>query len=231
MVLRIEAVDSPRNHFHAMVVSDLDGTLLRRDHTVSPTDLQTLVALGNEQVLRVIATGRSLYSARQVLPDAFPIEYLIFSSGAGVLDWRAKTLVQKHTLSANEVERAVSALKALSADFMIHRPVPDNHYFVYYHSGRENPDFAKRCEIYRDFAVPADYSDPFFGEACEVLAVEPPDANADGGSTESPAQSPGMPADGSPPGGLRDPRLHTRLAGAFATTYRDGAQSRRSRSL
>jgi hydroxymethylpyrimidine pyrophosphatase-like HAD family hydrolase len=181
MELRTEAAGSPRNHFHAMVVSDLDGTLLRRDHSVSPTDLQTLVALGNEPVLRVIATGRSLYSARKVLPDEFPIEYLIFSSGAGVLDWRAKTLVRKHTLSANEVERAVSALKALSADFMIHRPVPDNHCFVYYHSGRENPDFARRCDIYRDFAVPAGYSDPFFGEACEVLAVEPPDMNSGGG--------------------------------------------------
>jgi hydroxymethylpyrimidine pyrophosphatase-like HAD family hydrolase len=206
------AMDSPRDRFRGLVVSDLDGTLLRRDHSVSPTDLETLVVLGSEPVLRVIATGRSLYSARNVLPDSFPIDYLIFSSGAGILDWRAKSLVQKHTLSANEVARAVSALKDLSADFMIHRPVPDNHYFVYYHSGRENPDFARRCDIYRDFAVPADYRDSFSGEACEVLAVEPPDADAAESLAASATELSGTSSGGLPGGGRRDRGLHTRLA-------------------
>ena len=146
---RAEAAGYTRGRFRGMVVSDLDGTLLRRDHSVSAEDLETLVDLGKEPVLRAVATGRSLYSARTVLPDGFPIEYLIFSSGAGIMDWRTKSLVWKDTLAADEVARAVSVLKELSADFMVHRPVPDNHFFVYYHSGRDNPDFAKRCEIYR----------------------------------------------------------------------------------
>jgi hydroxymethylpyrimidine pyrophosphatase-like HAD family hydrolase len=166
---------SARGRFLGMVVSDLDGTLLKRDQTASPEDLATLAALGNEPVIRVIATGRSLYSARKVLHEGFPIDYLIFSSGAGIMDWRSGALVKTHTLSAPEVARAASTLKAHSADFMIHRPIPDNHYFVSYHSGRVNFDFARRCEIYRDFATHAGYGDAFFGEACEVLAVEPPD--------------------------------------------------------
>jgi hydroxymethylpyrimidine pyrophosphatase-like HAD family hydrolase len=171
---RAEAAGNPPGRFRGMVVSDLDGTLLRRDHSVSAADLETLVGLGKEPFLRAVATGRSLYSARKVLPDEFPIEYLIFSSGAGIMDWRTKSLVRKDTLAPDEVARAMSALKELSADFMVHRPVPDNHYFVSYHSGRENPDFVKRCEIYREFWESADYGDPFRGEACEVLAVVPP---------------------------------------------------------
>src|SRR5690606_26127535 len=65
---------------------------------------------------------------------------------------------------------------------------PDNHHFTWYASGRANPDFRKRCEIYRDFARPGevprrarDETAPRCArdsEACQLLAIDPEDRNA-----------------------------------------------------
>lgn len=156
-----------------LVVTDLDGTLLQTQRKVSDTDLNTLEMLKNIKIKRVIATGRSLFSAQKVLHVGFPIDYLVFSSGAGVIEWPTKRLINKHALGRKEVKTTVDALMDLCMDFMIHRPIPLNHHFVYYSTGRQNPDFFKRCEIYGNFAVREDFSAYRFSEACQVLAVAP----------------------------------------------------------
>jgi hypothetical protein len=170
-----------------MVVTDLDGTLLHRDQKVSPIDLATLVSLPEGGVLRVIATGRSLYSARKVLPEAFPVDYVVFSSGAGIMDWRSGVLVKKEDMAQDKASEAVEKLKSRRFDFMVHRPVPQNHYFVYFETGRENPDFQRRLAIYREFSCRLEYSAPFREEVCQIVVVEPPgDSPAPAGSVEPP---------------------------------------------
>ena len=57
-----------------MVVTDLDGTLLQTDHTISPEDTETLIELGCLDVCRVAATGRNLFKVRQVLTPETPFE-------------------------------------------------------------------------------------------------------------------------------------------------------------
>jgi len=113
-----------------MVVTDLDGTLFQRDHKMSPRNLRTLVELGRRGTLRVIATGRNLFSARKVLPPDFPVDFVLFSSGAGVMDWPAQRLIRSVSMSAEEVARAFRALATRRLDFMVQRPIPDNHYFL-----------------------------------------------------------------------------------------------------
>ena len=158
---------------HGLVVTDLDGTLLQTQRKVSDTDLTTLELLKTRKIIRVIATGRSLFSAREVLHEGFPIDYLVFSSGAGVVEWPTMRLLNKHALGRRDVKTTVDALMDLRMDFMIHMPIPLNHHFVYYSTGMQNPDFFKRFEIYRDFAVMEDFSAYRFSEACQVLAVAP----------------------------------------------------------
>jgi Cof subfamily protein (haloacid dehalogenase superfamily) len=156
-----------------IVVTDLDGTLLQTQSKVSDTDLNTLELLKTHKIKRVIATGRSLFSTRKVLHEGFPIDYLVFSSGAGIIEWPTKKLLNKHALDSEEVKTTVDVLMDLRMDFMIHRPIPLNHHFVYYSTGKQNPDFFRRCEIYRDFAVREDFSAYRFSDACQVLAVVP----------------------------------------------------------
>ena len=158
-----------------MVVTDLDGTLFQSERKASLRNLQTLAELGRRGHLRVIATGRNLYSARKALRADFPVDYLLFSSGAGVMDWPAQRLLRSVSLSAREVARAFAALSARNLDFMVHRPIPDNHFFHYYPAGGPNPDFEARKSVYAPFASPGDRSAPPPGEASQLLAVEPPD--------------------------------------------------------
>ena len=88
-----------------MVVSDLDGTLRRSDGTFGSEDLTALRRAGDAGVVRVCATGRTLYSCRQALSPEFPIDYLVFSSGAGIVDWRAQTMLRTIHLEPNQISR------------------------------------------------------------------------------------------------------------------------------
>jgi HAD superfamily hydrolase (TIGR01484 family) len=157
-----------------IVVSDLDGTLLHAGSSVSRTDLDTLRVLGEKGIIRTIATGRSLYSARPVLPDDFPLDYLIFSSGAGIVDWKHKHLLHESSLTPAEVENAVEVLLEHAGDYMVHERIPDNHFFTYHRSRTDNPDFDRRWEIYREFATKADFNGRYRA-ACQIVAIEPPE--------------------------------------------------------
>lgn len=157
-----------------MVVTDLDGTLYQKDRRASPRNLRTLQELGGAGVVRAVATGRNLYSARQALPPGFPVDYLLFSSGAGVMDWAEQRLLRSSSLSAAEAARVLAVLAGRGLDFMLHRPIPDNHFFWYYGSGRDNPDFEARKGIYARFCSPGDPSSRP-AEACQFVVVEPPD--------------------------------------------------------
>jgi len=156
-----------------MVVTDLDGTLLHTGGTINRSDRITLEKLGNNHILRVIATGRSLFSARRALEDDLPIDYLIFSSGAGITEWHSKNIIEKHNMTKAEVELAAVLLLQRGIDFMIHEPIPNNHSFTYYGNGKDNPDFIRRIDYYREFAIEGNTASPAFKEACQLVAIEP----------------------------------------------------------
>jgi len=158
-----------------MVVTDLDGTLLNPQHQISDNDLQSLKLLGENKICRVVATGRSVYSADKVLPCDFPIDYLIFSSGAGIINWNSKGIIHTQSLKPGDVAIIANLLISMNIDFMIHNPIPDNHFFNYYRTENENPDFIRRIKRYEKFAQPFNSdSDPKnFGHACQFLAIIP----------------------------------------------------------
>ena len=156
-----------------MVITDLDGTLLTPDSKVSEQDIQTLVRLKQRNVLRVIATGRSPFSFKKVLSDDFPIDYLIFSSGAGLLNWHTREILFSYEMDEDEVRSASELLMDMELDFMIQDPIPDNHKFKYVQFNRRNSDFNRRIELYRDFADPLDENPSPYRKACQVVAIVP----------------------------------------------------------
>ncbi len=155
-----------------MAVTDLDGTLLRSDRSVSKRDYETLVELGRRGVTRVIATGRSPFSLRKVLPPSFPVDYVIFSSGCGIFDWPERRLLRAYHLSGAEVTKLSRKLIAAGADFMVHDPIPENHRFSFHGEGRGNPDFHRRIRLYRRWAAPLEES-PGMEKSCQIVAVFP----------------------------------------------------------
>jgi len=134
-----------------MVISDLDGTLLNSDNKVSESDYAMLKQLGDSHIIRVLATGRSIFSANKVLETDFPADFLIFSNGAGVMDWKTKQLILNYQLPAVKVEKIAKLLIQHKVDFMIQHLIPLNHHYFYHYSGGENPDFFSRNRIYQKY--------------------------------------------------------------------------------
>ena len=162
-----------------LFIMDLDGTLLRSDRTFGGPDLKALKMLGDHNVVRAIATGRSLASFNTVIVANLPVDYILFSTGAGVVQYPGGEIIRKIHLEPTEVSRACDVLNAFDLDYMVHRTIPDNHMFAYMRTNDGNTDFERRIELYRQFAIQlADAADDF-GPATQLLAVVPPgDAGA-----------------------------------------------------
>ena len=155
-----------------MLVTDLDGTLLDSQGRLPRSERRTLEALGETGVVRAVATGRNLHSARRVMAPDFPVDYLVFASGAGIMDWRAQRLLAGFHMRTEHVAAALHCLRALQLDFMLHHAVPDNHHFHWFSHGRENPDFVRRRSRYADFGLPWESGCERGRQVSQLLAIE-----------------------------------------------------------
>lgn len=166
---------SPLMNSVKMIVTDLDGTLLRSDQTVADQDYQTLFELGEKGIIRVIATGRSPFSFSRVIPPDFPIDYLVFSSGTGVMDFKTKRVQTSLSIDRETVHRIALILHREGVSFKVLEPVPNNHQYVYFENGNSHPDFYRRMDYYRGYETPISFEPPNFGEASQFLIILPPD--------------------------------------------------------
>ena len=155
--------------FSKIVATDVDGTLFRSDRTVSETDLKTLRYLQDRGICTVLATGRSIWSFTNLAGSDFPVDYLVFSCGAGVMDWHTKKVIYKTGIDAAGILRIKAYLDNLGADYCIHDSIPENHCFFPYRSGKVNPDFERRVSTYLPFEKKTDD----ITVATQVLAIFP----------------------------------------------------------
>ena len=160
-----------------LFVTDLDGTLLRSDRTFAAADLAALRRLGECGVVRVVATGRSLFSFDKVRTPDLPLDYLVFSTGAGLAELPSGRIVRAQSLDPADVRRACEILRAMGLDFMVQRPIPDTHAFGFHASGRPNPDFERRIALYAQSAFPLDGDPGAFGPATQLVAIVPPEGS------------------------------------------------------
>lgn len=139
-----------------MVVTDLDGTLLNNDKNISDTDLRTLRELGGDGIVRVIATGRTLHSFFTADLKDLPIDYLIFTNGAGIVDYLTNKMIKRWSLSEQDTEFLVTSLIKDAVDFLVLEPAPDNHICKYYRNNGGNQELDRRLKIFSSFSSPLD---------------------------------------------------------------------------
>lgn len=162
-----------------MFITDFDGTLLTDDRRIRGRDLDTLAGLRAAGVTTVIATGRSLYSFRRALKHMglgtkdLPLDYLIFSTGAGVMAWPGDQLIRSCSIPRDGVLEIAACFDRLGYDYMIHKAIPDTSYFLFKFRSGDNPDFVRRLAMYSSFGTPLGMEDTMYGQATEVLAIVP----------------------------------------------------------
>ena len=161
-----------------LVVTDLDGTLLDSASRLSDANRRTLETLGRNGVVRAVATGRSLYSARLVMREDFPVDYLAFSSGAGIVSWNDGRLLRSRAMDPALVDRLVARLRGIDVDFMVQHAAPDSHRFHFVRSSRRNADFERRVERYRRFAKPWRHGAVREIAVSQFVVIEPPEADS-----------------------------------------------------
>jgi len=149
---------------------DLDKTLLDNEHRLSQINRKALEAMGKKGIIRVIATGRSLFSFEKLCDKDLDVDYLIFSTGAGIINFKTKkTLMEKH-LSEIKTKKAAELLISARVNFMIHEPIPDNHNFIYWKCNVNVPDFERRLELYKGQARELKYHNKI-GKSSQLVAI------------------------------------------------------------
>ena len=163
-----------------LFITDFDGTLLCSDGTLAQENLDALETLTRRGIKTAVATGRSLYSFINSPGVDLPVDYIIFTTGAGVVTQQGHELLYRVNITAESVAQTLDFLHKSALDFMLHHPVPENHKYVYRCVNRDNSDFESRIERYREFgqalgSIPQNG----FGEASQFLAVVPHDKSDD----------------------------------------------------
>lgn len=162
---------------------DLDGTALNAQSQLSAHTHSLLAQRGKEGLLRIAITGRSLQTARLVLGDHAPIDYLIFSSGAGIARWDDHALLHAFHMPPASASSIASILTTRNLGFTAHLPIPHNHRFLYRRGGqRMGADFEARLEKYADMATELPHTRYEFpdGLAQFVVTLKPDLAYFDG---------------------------------------------------
>ncbi|MDT2047184.1 Cof-type HAD-IIB family hydrolase [Priestia flexa] len=111
---------------YKMIVLDLDDTLLRDDHTISPRTKQALMDAQEAGVKVVLASGRPTYGMVHIAEELRLADYgsfILSFNGAKIIDWRTKEELFSSTLPPETVHQ----LDALSKqeNVLIHTYVGD----------------------------------------------------------------------------------------------------------
>lgn len=156
-----------------LVATDLDGTFLRNDKSISAENLEMLQFLGEKGILRVIATGRNLRKTWDVIPPETPFDYVVFSSGAGVYDHQRNTLLYHQNISKEIVQKLSDYLVENDLNFHLFKPVPENHNCWFHRGSVYCAEFENYFNYLKSHAEPLPKEKPIGSEACQFLVVFP----------------------------------------------------------
>ncbi|MEN6456975.1 MAG: HAD-IIB family hydrolase [Prolixibacteraceae bacterium] len=154
-----------------LVATDLDGTLLRSDKSISEADLAMLKRLGEKQIFRVVATGRNFRKVKEVIPDYVPFDYVAFSSGAGIYDFRNRKLLYSRNISKEIVNRLSEWLINKGFSFFLFQEVPFNSHCWYYRGKNSCEEFDRYFDSHSDMTESLPESGRVSTGACQFLVI------------------------------------------------------------
>lgn len=153
-----------------LFVTDLDGTILPKGGEIHPDDWRAFAALKAAGHHTAIATGRLYHAAWKVIPADFPADYVVFSMGNGVADWRNREIVSLRSISRDRVRRVVELFRRHRINFIIF-PNPPYSERIFYRRFTAHPDFETLTDRYLDTRTVFEDMDQLPGEAGQVLAM------------------------------------------------------------
>ncbi len=143
-----------------LFATDMDGTLLLPGQDFNHRDMLALDSLGKMNILRVIASGRSPFSFYRMMGERIlPVDYLVLSSGAAILDYRTGESLRTSSMAATQTSNAVRQLTDYGYDFCLQGTDPESHVFTYNYVSECNPDMESRIALYAGHCRPLEDGD------------------------------------------------------------------------
>lgn len=158
-----------------LVATDLDGTFLRNDRTISPKNLETLNRLGERGILRVAATGRNLRKVMEVISNDIPFDYIIYSSGAGIYNWQEKKHVFQQNIEAGPASLLSDYFRKKNLNFSVFAPAPENHRLWFHKGGEECEEFNRFFSFHDSWSEALPLNGSFKSGLCQFLLIIPED--------------------------------------------------------
>lgn len=81
-----------KNKSHTVIATDLDGTLLCSDTTISKENLDAIKRLGKKGIKFAVLTGRTFYEIPAELRSCNDIDYFVYSNGASIENSKNETV-------------------------------------------------------------------------------------------------------------------------------------------
>lgn len=158
-----------------LVATDLDGTFLRNDHSISAANLDMLHRLGTRNIVRVAATGRNLQKVREVIPGDVPFDYIVYSSGAGVYNWKTGEHLLTRNISAEAAQIVMRFFVARKLNFHAFFPAPENHNHWFFRGENACGEFERYFRYNQVHATSLNENDLPNNEICQFLLIIPED--------------------------------------------------------
>ena len=133
-------MEQKRNY--KIVASDLDGTLLNKEQTVSEENLCAIAQMNRLGIEFVPTTGRGINEVDLSLINSPDIRYIITSNGAVVFDKKVGKPILTRYISKDAVRLTLEALRPYNAFIAVHEGGK-----TYYDKNKYNPEFLSLCGI------------------------------------------------------------------------------------
>ncbi len=96
-----------------LVATDLDGTLLKSDKTISQETKELLYRINEQGIWFVPSTGRTHAELPEIVRGLPFLRYAITCNGGGVYDYQKNCYIFNFTIEKNIAERVIEAIKKL----------------------------------------------------------------------------------------------------------------------
>ncbi len=156
-----------------LVATDLDGTFLKNDKTISEKNLKALQILGEKKIVRAVATGRNLRKVKEVLNGDIPFDYIVYSSGAGVYDWNAQKQIFNRNIKKESVKKLFRYFISEDVNFHAFFPAPENHKHWYYRGENYCEEFERYFSFNNAFAYELNLEKLPDSQLCQFLVIIP----------------------------------------------------------
>lgn len=157
------------------MATDLDGTFLKNDKSVSEKNLEALHRLGEKKIVRVAATGRNLRKVKEVLNEHIPFDFVVYSSGAGIYNWNTGEHIYTCNLDRGSVAKLFRYFIAEDVNFHAFFPAPENHQHWYFRGTRNCDEFERYFGFNQAFASELNVAELPDTQLCQFLVIIPED--------------------------------------------------------